>query len=98
MNPFELPENKVVFTTTDGVGLKKGDEYWYVNKTRTNRYKLYKIAICSGQDIKKGLNQFHNQAIAREYLRLCGYIDYGISKKQADECIAHFISQFTPLS
>lgn len=48
-----LSENQIVFITSDGIGLKKGDSYWYVVSG-----KLYRITICSGQDFPKGDRQF----------------------------------------
>jgi hypothetical protein len=56
MIPFLLPENKIVFTTTDGVGLKKGDSYWYIIKA-----KIYQVKIISGQDFPKGNQQFSSK-------------------------------------
>lgn len=65
MRLFELPENKVVFTTTDGVGLKKFNQYWYVTSDR----KLHRITIVSGQDFPKGIRQYSTKEGAELFLK-----------------------------
>jgi hypothetical protein len=61
---FGLPENEVVFTTTDGVGLRKFDQYWYVD----DRKFLRRITIVSGQDFPKGIRQFSTKELAEKFL------------------------------
>ena len=65
---FEIPDNEVVFTTTDGVGLKKGDKYWYVVHYVKSGWLIRSIVICSGQDFPKGRRQFSKREYAENFI------------------------------
>jgi hypothetical protein len=58
-----LPEGKVVFTTTDGIGLMKFQQYWYID----DRNKVRRITITSGQDFPKGKRQYADEKKAHEF-------------------------------
>lgn len=70
MKSFELPENEIVFTTTDGVGLRKFDEYWYID----DRNFLRRITIVSGHDFPKGKRQFSTKELAETFLTTAQHI------------------------
>ena len=61
--------NEIVFTTTDSVGLKKGDVYWYLSYRHIiGRPQIRLATVESYQDLPKGQFQFSTWDFATEYL------------------------------
>jgi hypothetical protein len=59
--------NEILFTTSDGVPIRMGDQYWYLSELGN---KLYRVTVRSWQDHSpaKGYIQFGSEETAKKHV------------------------------